>query len=64
MNSYTLDALLFQRKRLEQMLKDAEYADQIDFWTKTLAEVNKDIENIEKNSAISRQNATNSRISE
>ena len=54
---YTLDALNYQKSRLEQLLQAAQYQDEITFYTQCLAEVNKDIENISKIDQNNAQNA-------
>jgi hypothetical protein len=48
-NQYTLDALLYQRDRLLLLIKQATYSDQLEFYQDCLDDVNKDIENINKN---------------
>ena len=51
-NNYTLNMLYYQRERLEQLLADAKYNDEVTFYTNCLKEVNKDIDNIGKNTDI------------
>lgn len=64
MNQYTLNALLYQRERLEQLLKDAKYQDETRFYTDCLNQVNKDIDNIGKNTSNNDENSSNSEIFE
>ena len=51
-NTHTLSMLVYQRERLEQLLADAKYNDEVTFYTNCLKEVNKDIDNIGKNNDI------------
>ena len=51
-NTHTLSMLVYQRERLEQLLADAKYNDEVTFYTNCLKEVNKDIDNIGKNQHI------------
>lgn len=62
-NVYTLNTLRYQPARLMELILTAKYPDEVRFYENCLAEVNKDIDNIVKNEAISSKNSDNSCIS-
>lgn len=63
-NVYTLNTLRYQPARLMELILTAKYPDEVRFYENCLAEVNKDIDNIVKNEAISSKNSDNSCISQ
>jgi hypothetical protein len=63
-NSYTLRCLVYQRERLEQLIKNAHFPDEVLFYIKCLNEVNKDIDIIDKKQVNLSKNDQNSDICE